>query len=580
MSNNELLIDGNTSHTGSIGRLLQQRIIGELTLIAGICVASWFLSQYLNIFEWVHEKTRGSDWLDEVLVVGCVFAVCFAVFCVRRWHEMTTEIASRLTLQDKLVHDAHHDPLTQLPNSNIFLAQLAKCVKQAEWPQDYKFGVVFVDVDRFKSVNDSFGHSTGDQLLVQISERLLRSSRQDDLVSRPADIIRQVRPAGNDILARLGGDEFVILLDDVRDPSDGIRAAERVQHSLLSPFLINGRELQITVSTGVAVSATGYSAAEDVLRDADTAMYRAKALGKSQYQMCDAAMHAAAVTRLKLEDDLREATKNGELRVYFQPIVSLQDRCIRGFEALIRWQRPGLGLVAPGEFIAVAEETGLIVSIGSWVLREACTQIRAWHLRFPSERPHTIAVNVSTKQFIEPDLVNQVDQILHETGLGPRSLIIEITESVAMQDVERTARIFSQLKLLGVHMSIDDFGTGYSSLSYLRHLPWDILKIDRSFVSEIEHGNGKRGIVHTMIDLAHDLIIDVVAEGVETVEQADALRALGCQYAQGYFFSKPLDKDRMVALLGSSGPSYMLPHQSSSEFVPPMGADIALSTRR
>jgi predicted signal transduction protein with EAL and GGDEF domain len=350
MSNNELLIDGNTSHAESIGRLMQQRIIGELTLIAGICVASWFLSQYLNIFEWVHEKTRGSNWLDEVLVVGCVFAVCFAIFCVRRWHEMRKEIASRLALQDKLVHDAHHDPLTQLPNSNIFLAQLAECVKKAQWPQDYRFGVVFVDVDRFKSVNDSFGHPTGDQLLVQISERLIRSCRQDDLVSRPADIIRRVQPAGNDILARLGGDEFVILLDDVRDPSDGIRAAERVQHNLLAPFLINGRELQITVSTGVAVSDTGFSAAEDVLRDADTAMYRAKALGKSQYQMCDAAMHVAAVTRLKLEDDLREATKNGELQVYFQPIVSLPDRFIRGFEALIRWQRPGLGLVAPGEF--------------------------------------------------------------------------------------------------------------------------------------------------------------------------------------------------------------------------------------
>jgi EAL domain-containing protein (putative c-di-GMP-specific phosphodiesterase class I) len=262
-------------------------------------------------------------------------------------------------------------------------------------------------------------------------------------------------------------------------------------------------------------------------------------------------MHAAAVNRLELEDDLRQATSRGELLVYYQPIVSLKDDRLSGFEALIRWQRPGFGLVAPGEFISVAEETGLIVPIGTWVLREACRQMHVWQLQFPSDPAVTIAVNFSAKQFIQPDLLEHVIQILRETGLDPGSLGVEFTESVAMQDADRTARILRELKALGIHTSVDDFGTGYSSLSHLRRLPLDILKLDRSFVSEMEDSNENREIVHTIISLAHILGMHVVAEGVETVEQANQLRSLGCKFAQGYFFSKPMNQASAEAFLGS-----------------------------
>jgi EAL domain-containing protein (putative c-di-GMP-specific phosphodiesterase class I) len=358
------------------------------------------------------------------------------------------------------------------------------------------------------------------------------------------------RPAT--ILARLGGDIFAILLDDIRDASDGVRVAERIQQNLVAPFSIERRQLQITVSIGIAVSATNYSVAEDVWRDADTAMYRARAGGDSRYQMCDLTMHAAAVSRLKLESDLRQAVSRGELLIHYQPIVSLRNGCLVGFEALIRWQRPGFGLVPPLEFIPVAEETGLIVPIGSWVLREACSQMRGWQLLFPSEPALTIAVNFSAKQFIQHNLVEQVKQVLGETHLDPGSLKIEFTESVAMQDAERTTRILSELKALGLGTSIDDFGTGYSSLSYLIRLPLDILKLDRSFVSRMDKNKESRQIVHTIISLADNLGMDVVAEGIETVEQADELKSLGCHYAQGYFFSKPINKGSVEALLNSA----------------------------
>src|SRR5579862_1807360 len=539
-----------------MGRITQRtnnsrRNIRELTVIACICVGTWFLAKYLNIFDWVYNHTRAFDWLDEGFVVGSVLAGCLGIFCVRRWQEMRTEIANGLRLQEKLIHNAYHDLLTQLPNRPFFMDQLTRCVKRTQRHQDYKFAVVFMDIDQFKIVNDSLGHSAGDQLIVDISERFIGSIRRDNPDAHPDGAMGPVRPAGSDILARYGGDEFAILLDDIRGASDGIRVAERIQGTLAPPFVVAGQALQITVSTGIAVSATGYSAAEDVLRNADTAMHRAKALGKSQYLMCDPTMHALAVNRLKLEDDLRKAANRGELQVYYQPIVSLHDGHLNGFEALIRWQRPGFGLVVPGEFISVAEETGLIVPIGFWTLREACRQLHDWCLRFPSQPALTIAVNFSAKQFIQPDLVTQVDHILRETDLSPRSLGIEFTESVAMQDAERTIRTLSELKALGAYTSIDDFGTGYSSLSYLWRLPVDILKLDRSFVADIQHNNQSREIVHTVISLAHTLGMDVIAEGIETAEQVDELKSLGCKYAQGYFFSKPMDRVCAEALLES-----------------------------
>ena len=492
-------------------------------------------------------------------LLGCLAAILFLTFRFERGRNLQKnnvrlqELVTQLSQsQGQLSHLAYHDSLTQLANRALFMDHLTQCVNRTKRHQDYKFAVVLIDVDHFKTVNDTLGHSGGDQLIVQIAERLNGSIRRYDIVPLPTEPTGPVRQAGNDILARLGGDTFAILLDDIRDASDGVRVAERIQQNLVAPFSIDRRQLQITVSIGIAVSATNYSVAEDVWRDADTAMYRARAGGDSRYQMCDLTMHAAAVSRLKLESDLRQAESRGELLIHYQPIVSLRNGCLVGFEALIRWQRPGFGLVPPLEFIPVAEETGLIVPIGSWVLREACSQMRAWQLLFPSEPALTIAVNFSAKQFIQPNLVEQVKQVLVETQLDPGSLKIEFTESVAMQDAERTTRILGELKTLGLDTSIDDFGTGYSSLSYLIRLPLDILKLDRSFVSRMDKNKESRQIVHTILSLADNLGMDVVAEGIETVEQADELKSLGCQYAQGYFFSKPINKGSVEALLKSS----------------------------
>jgi predicted signal transduction protein with EAL and GGDEF domain len=507
-------------------------------------------------------ETRRNSQTELLISVGILLAslasipfLTFRFECGRNLQKTNVrlqELVAQLSLsKEELTHLAYHDSLTQLPNRALFMDQLRLCVNRTKQHQNYKFAVVFIDVDHFKTVNDSLGYSAGDQLIVQLSERLSGSIRRDDIVAGPADPTptRPARAPGNDILARLGGDVFAILLDDIHDPSDGIRVAERIQRNLAPAFLVNGHQLQITVSTGIAASATNYSAEEDVWRDADTAMHRARSLGRSRFQMCDPAMHAAAVSRLKLEDDLRHAESRGELKLHYQPIVFLRDGFLSGFEALIRWERPGFGLVSPAEFIPVAEETGLMVPIGSWVLREACSQMRAWQVRFPLEPVLTIAVNFSAKQFIQPDFVRHVNQILRETGLDPGSLRIEFTESVAMQDAERTARILNELKDLGLCTSIDDFGTGYSSLSYLSRLPLGILKLDRSFVSGMAKNDESRQVVHTIISLGHNLGMDIVAEGIETVEQANELRSLGCKYAQGYFFSKPLDKVRMETLL-------------------------------
>jgi len=527
------------------------RNVRELTGILAISAASWFLAEHLSVFERLSEEARKFRWLGEAMVVGVVLTVCLVILSVSRWRGLSIEISNGLKLQDRLIQTAYHDSLTQLPNRIFFMSQLTQCVKRAKQRQDYEFAVVFMEVDHLKIVSDNLGQLLGDQIIMQISERLIGSIRRDAPTLHLTDVSGPVRKAGNDVLARYSGDEFAILLDDIRDPSDGIRVAERIQRNLLPLFLVDEREMQITVSIGIAVSASGYSAAEDVLRDASAAMRRARTRDESRYQMFDPTMHAAAVNRLKLEYDLRQAEDRGELLVYYQPIVSLHDGLLSGFEALIRWQRPGFGLVAPGQFIPLAEETGLIVPIGSWMLREACNQMHVWHLRFPSKPELTIAVNFSAKQFMQPNLVNQVDQILRETHMDPGSLNVEFTESVAMQDAEQTALRLNELKALGVHSSIDDFGTGYSSLSYLSRLSLDILKLDRYFVSAMESSNETRKIARAIISLAHNLGMDVVAEGIETVEQANEVRSLGCKYAQGYFFSKPMSQARVEALLGS-----------------------------
>ena len=476
-----------------------------------------------------------------------------------------------LKLEDKVTYDALHDPLTRLPNRAFFLERLTLCVTWGRLHREYKFAVLSIDMDRFKVVNDSLGICVGDWLLVQIAERLLGSIRRDDTLLHSANVGEEADHVdGSGILARLGGDKFTILLDNIRNASEGIRVAERIQQTIQAPFDIDGHSVFTSASIGIAFSGTGYSAAEDMLGDANTAMARAKTLGKARYEMCDPLMHATAAGRFRLETDLRRATERQEFLVHYQPIVSLNDFRITGFEALVRWQRPEFGLVMPGDFISAAEDTGLILWIGQWILQEACRQIRAWNLQFPSFPPFTIAVNISAKQFAQPDIVSQIGQILSETGLAPETLRLELTESVTMRDEERTTRIISELRKLGVRLCIDDFGTGYSSLSYLRRFALDILKIDRSFVTDMLNNSESQEIVKTILGLGGNLRMKVIAEGVETCEQMTLLKSLGCEFAQGYLFSRPLDSAAVArTLVTSEANFYTLPQEPAVQLVAP-----------
>lgn len=434
------------------------------------------------------------------------------------------------------------DALTGLPNRTLFVDRLARSVERAKRRKGSLFAVLFLDLDRFKVVNDSLGHMIGDQLLIAIARRLESCLRAGDTVAR----------LGSDrLLARLGGDEFTILLDDIRDVSEATRVADRIQKELMFPFNLGGHDVFTTASIGIALSATGYERPEDLLRDADTAMYRAKALGKARCEIFDTVMHARAVARLQLETDLRRAVERQELQNHYQPIVSLQTGTIAGFEALVRWKNPRRGLILPSEFIPVAEETGLILSIGPWVLLEACCQLSRWQMQRPDSPQLTVSVNLSGKQFMQPDLVEQTAQILRKANLDPRSVKLEITESVIMENTESVTAMLMQLRALNIQLGIDDFGTGYSSLSYLHRFPIDTLKIDRSFVSRMGVERENAAIVRTIVSLAHNLGMNVIAEGVETKEQLAQLRALGCEYAQGDFFSRPLDGEAATALISA-----------------------------
>ena len=437
----------------------------------------------------------------------------------------------RRMAEERSAHDAAHDNLTGLPNRAFFIDHLKRAIARSKRHPDYMFAVLFLDLDRFKNINDSLGHVIADQLLVEIGRKLEAALRPEDMV------------------ARFGGDEFVILLDDIKEFRDATRVATRIHVELASPFNIGGNEVFTSTSIGIALSVHGYDKPEDCLRDADTAMYRAKALGKARHEIFDKSMHDRAVTLLDLETDLRRALERKEFLVHYQPIVALETSRISGFEALLRWQHPARGLVFPTEFISVAEETGLIVPIGQWILDEACRQTRIWQEQIGAHKQLAISVNLSSKQFLQPDLIERINQMLLKTGFDPRSLKLEITESVVMENAaEATARI-SQLRDLGVELYMDDFGTGYSSLSYLHRFPVDTLKIDRSFISWMGARDEDSEIVRTIVELAHNLHMEVVAEGVETEEQVRYLKALQCEYGQGYYFSRPLDAESAGGLI-------------------------------
>ena len=427
-------------------------------------------------------------------------------------------------------HAAFHDSLTGLPNRAMFTELLKAEIESSLRRGEHMFAVLFLDLDRFKNINDSLGHTHGDLLLVAFAERLERT----------------LRPI--DTLARFGGDEFAILLSGMTDATDAVRVAQRIQDELSQPFVLDKNSAFATASIGIALSSSGYDRPDDILRDADIAMYRAKENGKARYELFDHGMHARAVSRLQLESDLRQAIEHKEFCVYYQPIVSLQTGRLAGFEALVRWNHPRRGLVSPADFIPVAEETGLIVPIGQWVLNEACAHVRQWQIDSPSHRSLSLSVNLSARQVAQPDLLNRIKDALEISQLSPHCLKLEITESVVMENAEAAAQMFKQLRSLGVQLSIDDFGTGYSSLSYLHRFPLNYLKIDRSFVMRLTTDNDN-AIVRTISTLARNLGMEVIAEGIETEEQFQQLKMLGCEYGQGYLFSRPVANEAVKHLL-------------------------------
>jgi diguanylate cyclase (GGDEF)-like protein/PAS domain S-box-containing protein len=443
---------------------------------------------------------------------------------------LTRDITERRRVEEQLLHDAFHDSLTRLPNRALFIDHLKLAINHCRRRKGYLFAVLFIDLDRFKVINDGLGHMVGDEFLIATARRLESCLRDGDTI------------------ARLGGDEFTILLDGIKDYSDAQRVAERVQEVLAQPFALAGRELFITASVGIKYSGDGDEQPEDLLRDADTAMYCAKSLGKAQYQVFDTQMHTHALTLLQVESDLRRAVEREEFHVNYQPIVSLQSGRISGFEALVRWHHPERGLIMPSEFIPVAEETGFILQIDRCVLRQACLQMRRWQETLPGTREMKISVNLSCKHFMQPTIFEQVMGILQETGLAPRCLKLEITESVMMERGDYAMSVLEQLSRAGIELSLDDFGTGYSSLSYIHRFPVSTLKIDQSFIKRI--GGEQNGeIVRAVVALARNLGMVVVAEGIETVMQLDQLRALNCEQGQGYYFSRPVDVASATALI-------------------------------
>jgi diguanylate cyclase (GGDEF)-like protein len=437
-----------------------------------------------------------------------------------RFAQLASIALDNSRLFDAAQRGALHDPTTGLPNRELLTGRIADALTSAS-PDGAAVAVILLDLDRFKVINESVGHAVGDRLLAAVGQRLLGSLRPSDTV------------------ARFGGDEFGIVLDPVQDADEARRIVERIGSDLRAPFPMGGREWFISASLGIALGRAGRATPGELLREAEIAMVRAKGDPSGRYALFEPSMSDQTMDRIDMENDLRRALERGELRVHYQPLVDLASDRIVGFEALVRWQHPVRGLVPPLAFIPLAEETGLIVPLGRWVLETACRQAVRWHASRPGGPRLLMSVNLSARQFVQPDLVDQVDTILAETGMDPTLLELEITESVVMDQSEAGVRTLSRLRDMGVRLVLDDFGTGYSSLSYLRHLPLDTIKIDRTFVAGLD-GQADRSIVEAVISLAHGLRISVVAEGIETEDQFEMLRAMGCDVGQGYLFARPM----------------------------------------
>jgi diguanylate cyclase (GGDEF)-like protein/PAS domain S-box-containing protein len=440
------------------------------------------------------------------------------------------DIAQRKAFEAELIQQAFHDPLTGLPNRALFVDRLEQARVRSARRQG-NVAVLFVDLDNFKLINDSLGHQAGDVLLIEVAKRLQACVRNEDTVGR------------------LGGDEFVIVMEFATE-IEAVQAAERIEQKFIRPFKISDREFVVTASIGIALGDASQGQSDVLLRNADVAMYRAKTEGRARRVVFHASMHTDSLIRLNLENDLRQAIRRGELVVHYQPIVILESGEVSGVEALVRWQHPTRGLLLPAEFISVAEETGLIVPVGQWVLEEACRQVVAWRAELPDQAALMVSVNLSPRQFQQKNLVAQVARALREAGLAPAWLKLEITEGVIMQDVEATIKTLWQLKELGVQLAIDDFGTGYSSLAYLKRLPLDILKIDHAFINGIGQDSEDTAIVRAIIAMAKSMKLSITGEGIETAEQAALLREWACDKGQGYYFARPLSHAGLTELLG------------------------------
>ncbi|MDJ0796225.1 MAG: EAL domain-containing protein [Calothrix sp. MO_167.B12] len=475
--------------------------------------------------------------LSVTLALGILFGICFALFLQAGWiplipPALVLMLTTASIIAYQQLYYTLHDLTSNLPNRELFLKRLQWLITDTNLIGNRRFAVMFLDIDRFKLINESFGHHVGDKLLIEVTYRL------KSCIGSKKNV------------ARVGGDEFAILLDKISDSNEAIAIADKLQKVMSLPFKNNSQEIFTSVSIGIAFNQPELDhQAADLLRDAHTAMYRAKDLGKARHQIFASGMHTQVIKRLQIEVELRNALKNHEFYLNYQPIISLETEKIIGFEALVRWQHPERGFISPGEFIPVAEETGLIIPLGRWIFRQACQQLYVWQTQFPTNPPLMMSINLSGQELNQPDLVESIEDTLITTGVKEDSIKLEITETVAMQDVETAISILLRLRDLNLRLSIDDFGTGYSSLSYLHRFPINTLKVDRSFVNRMGETDEDAAIVRTIITLSHTLGMDVVAEGIETEAQKEQLYGLGCEYGQGYLFSPPLDTQKATQLL-------------------------------
>ncbi|MCH7546573.1 MAG: EAL domain-containing protein [Planctomycetes bacterium] len=450
------------------------------------------------------------------------------------------DVTERREYETQLQHAALHDTLTGLPNRVLFTDRLAQSIQRSRRNVEYKFAVLFLDLDRFKIINDSLGHEIGDQLLINISDQLRTNLREIDIASRTSE---------GHLPARLGGDEFVVLLDDIENFRDAITVAERLQREISSPHTIAGHEVITTASIGIVTSEGNYDRPEDIIRDADTAMYQAKKTGKARYVVFDERMHAEVVKRLNLEKELHYAVERKEFTLYYQPIVSIETGRLVGFESLLRWVHPEKGIIEPEEFIELTEELGIIVPIGRWAINEACQQLGRWIKKYPQHENLSFNINLSKQELMDPGLISLIKQAIRNAGISPKSIKVEITESTFIDNSIDLIPVLTKIQEMGIALAMDDFGTGYSSLSFLHTTSMDYLKIDRSFISNASNKRNYAAIIHTIIQLAHNMDMQVVAEGVETQDQLAMLQALDCNFAQGYLFDKPLEPEAAEKLL-------------------------------